>query len=523
MADAVTAPIHPQGPPPDARLVDALPAPVFVVQDHRFVYVNRAFAEVMGLPPEALVGHLSVERVHPDDRDVIQKRQSAAAAGRRSDSSAQIRIRCGDGAERSVIVTTTLIEYDGRSAVLGTMVDVTVQSDAVNMSVRMAALGRLAGGVAHDFNNLLLVIGGQVERLQHALPAGLELRHGIDAIGAAAERAAILTDQLLSFGRGQMLTPQVTDLSAMLGELGPQLRARLGSAIELTLDVAETLPPIRADRPRLRQVLRHLADNARDAMPSGGRLTLAVDAVEVDGDLRTRWAFLARGGRFVRLRVIDTGAGMDPEVLPHVFEPFFTTKGRGRGAGMGLASVYGIVKQSAGYVFIERTGAEGTCVTILLPPLTAREAGAGRPAPAPARPAVPERPRVLLVEDEMAVREMLADGLAQQGFDVLPAETAEQAGLLARDQPFDLLLTDIDLPGQNGAELASSLRARFPQLAVVLMSGYPDDGAITEAGLNDEALLRKPFSMAQLVARMREVLATGPGAGARRPDDPTPG
>ena len=492
---------------PDRTIADALPAPVFVVQDHRFVYVNPAFAEVMGLPPAELIGRQSVERVHPDDRDVIQKRQAAAAAGRRTESSAQIRIRRGDGAERSVVVTTTLIQHGGRTAVLGTLVDVTVQSDAVNMSVRMAALGRLAGGVAHDFNNLLLVIGGQVERLQQALPPGLELRHGVDAIAAAAERAAVLTDQLLSFGRRQMLTPQVTNLAAMLADMEPQLRVRLGSSIQLALGVEEGLPPIRADRPRLRQVLRHLVDNATDAMPAGGTLSIALDSVVVDGDLRTRWSFLALGGRFVRLRIVDTGGGMDPDVLPHVFEPFFTTKGRGRGAGMGLASVYGIVKQSAGYVFVERTGPDGTCVTILLPPIAMREDTARRAPKGTAQPEVPERPRILLVEDDMAVREMLSDGLGMQGFDVAAAETAEQADLLARDRTFDLLLTDIDLPGQNGAELASSLRERFSPLAVVLMSGYPDDGAIAAAGLEREAVLRKPFSIAHLVSTIREALS----------------
>src|SRR5690606_35369411 len=182
-------------------------------------------------------------------------------------------------------------------------------------------------------------------------------------------------------------------------------------AIDLKLEVASDLPPIRADRPRLRQVVRHLVENAIDAMPSGGTLTIALDVAEVDSDLRRRWSYLALGGRFVRLRVIDTGCGMDPDVLPHVFEPFFTTKGRGRGAGMGLASVYGIVKQSAGYVFVERTGPEGTCVTILLPPLAAREESAPS-SPQAKRSELPARPRILLVEDELAVREMLSDGLA---------------------------------------------------------------------------------------------------------------
>jgi two-component system cell cycle sensor histidine kinase/response regulator CckA len=511
----VTLKAHSDGSFAGPLLTDALPAPVFVVQDHRFVYVNAAFADVMGLRADELVGRPSVERVHPDDRDVIQKRRSAAAAGRRSESSAQIRIRRGDGGERSVVVTTTLIQHEGRSAVLGTLVDVTVQPDAINLSVRMASLGRLAGGVAHDFNNLLMVIGGQVERLQHLLPEGSALRQGADAIGTAAERAAVLTDQLLSFGRRQMLTPQVTDLSALLAELSPQLRARAGRGVDVEVDVTPGLPPIRADRPRLRQVVRLLADNANDAMTDGGTLRIVADTIEIDADLRRRWAFLALGGRFVRVRVIDSGTGIDPDVVPHVFEPFFTTKGRGRGGGMGMASVYGIVKQSAGYVFVERTGPDGTCVTILLPPFAAREEASGRHITAGTRH-LPERPRVLLVEDEMSVREMLVDLLSQRGFDVTPAETAEQAVLRTADQAFDLLLTDIDLPGQNGADLAASLRERFPDLAIVMMSGYPDDRAIGEAGLTSEMLLRKPFTTAHLVASLRRALGqSDPGPSPR--------
>jgi CheY-like chemotaxis protein len=329
----------------------------------------------------------------------------------------------------------------------------------------------------------------------------------VDAIGTAAERAAQLTDQLLSFGRRQMLSPQVMDLGEVVEDLASNLRARLGSGIELEITAAEGMPAIRADRPRLIQALRHLVDNARDAMPDGGTLTIAIDVVEINQDLEAHWPFLERGSHFVRLRVSDTGGGIEPAVIPHIFEPFFTTKGRGRGSGMGLSSVYGIVKQSRGYVFVERTGPEGTCLTILLPPVESRE-GAGALAARQAATTVPRALRVLLVEDEMAVRELLEEMLERNGYEVASAETGEQAELLASEQTFDLLLTDIDLPGMNGAQLSAALHERFPGLAVVLMSGYPEDGALAQARPDERrVLLRKPFSTPQLVARLREALA----------------
>jgi two-component system, cell cycle sensor histidine kinase and response regulator CckA len=489
-------------------IAEALPAPVFIVQDQRFLYVNPAFAELVGVDRADLIGTDSLERVHPDDRDAITQWAPSGSGTSRAGSVVQLRVRRGDGTDRSVLVTTTKITQNGRAALLGTVVDVTSHPEALAVPVRMAAVGRLAGGVAHDFNNLLLVIGGQVERLQHELPADHDLRQAVDAIGTAAERAGMLTDQLLSFGRRQMLTPQETDLSALVAEMEPQLRGRLGGTIRLKLDRVAKVPSIRADRPRLAQVLRHLVDNARDAMPAGGVLTIAVDAIDVDAELTAQWPFLAGGGQFVRMRVADTGIGIDPGVVPHIFEPFFTTKGRGRGSGMSLASVYGIVKQSRGFVFVERTSSEGTCVTVLLPSLgspgdASRDGAASAPDSSLAR-----RPRVLLVEDEMAVRELLVEMLSRSGFDVAAAATGEQAVLMAADQTFDLLLTDINLPGMNGAQLVTTLREQFPRLPVVMMSGYPEDSVLGAAHPDDRrVLLRKPFSRAQLVARLRETLA----------------
>jgi PAS domain S-box-containing protein len=489
-------------------LLDALPAAVFVVQQQRFAYVNRAFADMMGAARHELIDHDSLERVHPDDRNVAP--QFPLRDGRTSDGAwvTQIRIRRNDGAERSLAITAVPFHYSDVPALLGTAVDVTPGPDVLNVSVRMAALGRLAGGIAHDFNNLLLVIGGELERLQSQWQGDGDVRGRLETIAVAVDRAAMLTDQLLSFGRRQMLAPQVLDLSRFIADIESQLQNRLGNGVRLVVDAGRNIPQIRADGPRLREVLWHLADNARDAMPEGGTLTVAVDQVTIDADLKARWAFLALGGEFVRLRIVDTGGGMNAEVMPHVFEPFFTTKGRGRGAGMGLASVYGIVKQSAGYVYIERTGAGGTCVTILLPAATDQD----EPRPVPLATAAgrreTDRRRILLVEDDMAVRELLDDVLTAHGFSVSSAETAEQAELQAANSPFDLLLSDIDLPGMSGARLAASLSSRLPSMQIMLMSGYPDDGEIAQARLEGRAiLLKKPFSTTALVDRIRQALA----------------
>jgi PAS domain S-box-containing protein len=491
----------------DDALIGSLPTAVFVAADQRFAYVNAAFAQLLALAPSELIGHALLERVHPDDRKVAPDGGEFDDGGSRPRTT-QIRVRGGDGAERSLFVTTVPYCYRGQPALLGTATDVTLQPDVLNVSVRMAALGRLAGGIAHDFNNLLLVIGGQVERLERKVTDDAEARGALDTISAASDRAAMLTDQLLSFGRRQMLTPQIMDLSAFIASIEPELRQRVGSDVRLVIDRASDVPRIRADGPRLREVLWHLADNARDAMPSGGKLTIAVDRIVVDAALRSRWAFLALGSVFVRLRVIDTGSGMNPEVMPHVFEPFFTTKGRGRGAGMGLASVYGIVKQSAGYVFVERSGGDGTCVSILLPLAIANETSCRPRTEASPAPSGPGRQRVLLVEDDVAVRELLTDVLVSSGFDVSAAETAEQAELKSAGQSFDVLVSDIDLPGASGPRLASSLSSQMPGMRVILMSGYPDDGEIAAARLaQTPILLRKPFSMTSLVDHIRHALA----------------
>ena len=246
---------RPEPPRTHDSLLDALPAAVFVVQHQRFVYVNASFAEMMGGTLNELIGHDTRERIHPDDRNVAPRYPLPDGAASPSPWMTQIRVRRRDGSERSLAVTAVPFQHNGAPALLGTATDVTLQPDVLNASVRMAALGRLAGGIAHDFNNLLLVIGGELERLQAERPGDADVRTHLDAIAVAVDRAAMLTDQLLSFGRRQMLAPQVLDLSAFISDIASQVQARLGHRVRLIVERGDDVAPIRADGPRLREVL----------------------------------------------------------------------------------------------------------------------------------------------------------------------------------------------------------------------------------------------------------------------------
>jgi two-component system, cell cycle sensor histidine kinase and response regulator CckA len=488
----------------DPDWMDALPAAACVIQDHRFVYVNAALARLIRLPTTELAGQDARDRMHPDDRQLLDE-LAALTRGSDAHANAQVRIRCGDGKERSVLFWAVGIPLGDSRALLCSVTDVTLQLDAQTLAVRMAALGRLAGGVAHDFNNLLLVVGGHLERLRETVTDSTA-HASIEAIAGAADRAAMLTDRLLSFGRRQRLDIQTIDLGAFVEEAAETMRRDDDAGIELHVDQPRRVRAISADPARLAQALQHLVENARESMDAPGRITVCLDEMAVDAELHERCGFLPLGAEFVRLRVIDTGGGMNPAIVPHVFEPFFTTKGRGRGTGMGLASVYGLVKQSGGYALVERTGPEGTCMTLLFPPSRSLAIKAA-PATRPIAPPAARRPRVLLVEDDAGVRDLLADLLVAHGYDVHAFETAEEAAGYALAQPVDLLLSDIDLPGMNGATLAASLRARQPGVAILLMSGYPDDGAIAAAGFTEPPpLLSKPYSMTTLLARVRDAL-----------------
>ncbi len=371
---------------------------------------------------------------------------------------------------------------------------------------KMDAVGRLAGGVAHDFNNLLTVILGRTDILLHPLPPEDPMRRGIELIQRTAGRAADLTRQLLAFSRKQVLEPVVLDLGAVTTDMKDMLGRLIGEDIALLTTPTPGLGQVKADRGQIEQVIMNLAVNARDAMPQGGRLILETANVDLDDEYVRRHVG-ARPGAHVMLAVSDTGAGIPREIQGQIFEPFFTTKEPGKGTGLGLATVYGIVKQSGGYIEVDSEAGRGTTFRIYLPRLDAAPVTVDRSV----RPTIAAggTETILLVEDEEGVRELARDILRASGYTVLEARNGAEALLLCeRHQgPLDMLLTDVVMPRMSGRELAERLAPLRPDLSVLYMSGYTDDAVIRHGVLRaGTAFLQKPFTPAALVQRVRETL-----------------
>ena len=371
---------------------------------------------------------------------------------------------------------------------------------------KMDAIGRLAGGVAHDFNNLLTVILGRTEMLLQPLPPENPMRRGIELIQRTAGRAADLTRQLLAFSRKQVLEATVLDLNAVAADMRDMLGRLIGEDIALVTSPSLELGRVKADRGQIEQVVMNLAVNARDAMPQGGRLIIETENVDLDAEYVRRHVG-ARPGPHVMLAVSDSGVGIPREIERHIFEPFFTTKEPGKGTGLGLATVYGIVKQSGGYIECDSEPGRGTTFRIYLPRVDVPAPGVerlGRPADAAGGTET-----ILLVEDEEGVRELARDILRATGYTVIEARDGAEALLLSeRHQgPLDLLLTDVVMPRMSGRELAERLTSLRPDLSVLYMSGYTDDAVIRHGVLGaGTAFLQKPFTPAILVGRVRETL-----------------
>jgi two-component system cell cycle sensor histidine kinase/response regulator CckA len=379
----------------------------------------------------------------------------------------------------------------------------------LRMAQKMEAIGRLSGGIAHDFNNLLGVIIGYSRVLKRELGTNTALCEHALEIEKAGQRAASLTKQLLAFSRQQVLTPAILNLNSLASDMEKMLPQLLGEDIKVTMVLDPKLGNVKADQSQIEQVIMNLAVNARDAMPMGGKLKIETTNVELDQAYV--WSHPgSKVGSYVLLAVTDTGTGMDAATLTHIFEPFFTTKELGKGTGLGLATVYGIVKQSNGYIGLESALGKGTSFQIYLP------RHAGQPAADEQKPDSPENLRgsetILLVEDSEPLRKLAKTFLESSGFRVLSAESGEDALVVAArfGKPFDLLLTDVVMPGINGRVLAESLSPRQPGMKVLYMSGYTDS-FIAGHGVLDPGihLLHKPFIEEVLIRKVREVLDEG--------------
>jgi CheY-like chemotaxis protein len=369
----------------------------------------------------------------------------------------------------------------------------------------LEAIGRLAGGVAHDFNNLLTVVSASSDMLLEELPPDDPRREEVEHIRTAAQRATVLTRQLLALGRRQMMQPRVLDLNAIVLGLERMLPRLIGEDISVVLRLGERVGAVRADPGQIEQVLVNVAINARDAMPSGGTLTIETADTLLDASYAADHAGAAPGAH-VMLAISDTGVGMDEETRAHIFEPFFTTKDASKGTGLGLSTVHGIVSQSGGSIAVESTPGRGTTFRIFLPRI---DAPVATPTPERAAESVSGGETVLLVEDEAAVRRAALRALQMQGFVVMAAEHGPAALAAARAHagPIHLLATDLVMPGMSGRELAAVLTAERPELRTLFMSGYTDDAEILrDVRDNGAAFLAKPYSPSELGAKVREVL-----------------
>ena len=494
-----------------ATLVEHAPVGIYRSSpEGRFVSVNAAVVRMLGYESAADVLGLDMARdVYADaaerqrlvERDTYSDRQydSVEATWKRRDGrllTVQLSVRAVRNAAGRVEYYETFVR------------DVTDQrrlQQQVLQSQKMEAVGRLAGGIAHDFNNLLTVITSYSDLLLEDLAPGDAKRDDLEQVRKAADGAAALTRQLLAFSRQQVVEPRVVSLNTVVEGLQKILRRVIGEDIELTTTLAPDLGAVRADVGQLEQVLMNLAVNARDAMPTGGRLTVETANVEHDPEYaRDREAAAVR--QFAMLAVSDTGCGMDEATKARIFEPFFTTKEPGKGTGLGLATVYGIVNQAGGFIWVYSEPGQGTSFKIYLPEVDATAerttAVAGARAPRGTE-------TVLLVEDAAAVRAVTKQALERQGYVVLEAPDGEAALRLAQQHrgPIHLLLTDVVMPRVSGRELAERLTQVRPDMKVLYASGYTDDSVVRHGILElGTAYLQKPFSPESLARKVRDVL-----------------
>jgi two-component system cell cycle sensor histidine kinase/response regulator CckA len=441
------------------------------------VECNAAMAHMYGFAsPEEIRGVALRTLLPPDDPANIAYLRAFIRSGYRLTDAESHEVD-RHGRRKVFLNNLTGVVEDGRiTRVWGTQRDVTERrslEEQLRQSQKMEAVGRLAGGIAHDFNNLLTAILGYAELLTRDVPPDGRARRRVEEIQRAAERAADLTRQLLAFSRRQVLVPAVLDLGLVVRGLEDMLRRLISEEVALRIVVDPAASPVRADRARLEQVIVNLAVNGRDAMPKGGVLTMEVRDADVGPESTATGDPAVAPGPYVLLAVSDTGQGMDAVTRERVFEPFFTTKDEGHGTGLGLATVYGTIKQSGGYVQVSSQPGRGTTFKVYLP----RADGVPEPAPAASPSAAGGTETLLLVEDEPAVREVAHEILLSRGYHVLVAGSAAEAEVMlsGREDPVDLMVTDVVMPGQSGRELYERLAQRWPGLPVIYVSGYTED------------------------------------------------
>ncbi|MEO8056101.1 MAG: PAS domain S-box protein, partial [Acidobacteriota bacterium] len=486
---------------------NSLDITVVMAPDTRLLFVSPAAERLLGYSAGDVRGSTALDFIHLEDRSAVENAFGRILADGGRVEQAEFRFRHRDGSWRTLSAIAKLLAPE--TGIHGVIVNGRDVTDRLQLQAQLAqaqkmeAVGRLAGGVAHDFNNLLTVIAGYAELLDETLAGDRERRESVGEIIKAAGRATALTRQLLAFSRQQVLEMRVLDVGEVVADSENMLRRLIGEDVEVAVVKPEKLDRVKADPGQVQQILLNLAVNSRDAMPGGGRLTIELSNVLLR-EPRAAAPETVPAGQYVVIAVTDTGAGMDAEIIGHVFEPFFTTKERGKGTGLGLATVYGIVRQSGGHVALESSPGVGTTFRIYLPRCDEPAFSGDRPAMGSSR----GTETVLVVEDEPAVQALAAAILKRRGYTVLVAQSGPAAlDVVVRDpQPVHLMLTDLVMPGMNGRELASRVRTLRPSIKVVFMSGYAADLVADASEDGTFAFLPKPFTEHALTAKIREVL-----------------
>jgi len=497
-------------------LVENASEAIFVAQDGMLRYVNRAGIEMAGYSEEEAVSRPFIEFIHPDDRAMVGEQYLKRLRGEGVDSRVTFRFIAKDGTVKWFELGAALINFEGRPATLNAVTDITERKRAEEEKARlegqllqaqkMEAVGRLAGGVAHDFNNMLGVILGHTELALEQVDPPNPLHADLTEIRKAAERSTNLTRQLLAFGRRQAVAPRVLDLNETIAGMLKMLERLIGEDVHLGWQPQQDLWPVKMDPSQIDQILANLCVNARDAIADVGTIRIETRNSTLDEDFSAAHAG-SMPGDHVLLAVSDDGCGMDKQTLSHIFEPFFTTKGTGKGTGLGLATVYGIVKQNSGFIDVESEPGRGSTFKIYLP----RHAGKADQGlkPVSTSPARRGHETILVVEDEPAILKLTTMLLESQGYTVVAASTPGEAIRLAREraEEIHLLIADVVMPEMNGRELARTMVGIFPRLKCLFMSGYTAD-VIAHHGVLEEGVsfLQKPFSRKDLAARVLEAL-----------------
>ncbi len=499
------------------QMVEQAPDGLLVLVEGKIAFANQEALRIVGAAePGQIMGKALEDFLNPDQKEATLGQLRLLGGEKKEIGTFETRLVRLDGQVRDIEITARTLDYQKLGTVQMVLRDTTERRsqekarrhnlEQVHEAEKMEAVGRLAGGMAHDFNNLLMVVRGYSELLAARLGPENPLHKHAEEIQQATERAAALTKQLLAFDRKQRLVPRVFDPNEVVRRAEKLLRPLVRKDIEVVTVLDPSLGRVKADPDQFEQVIMNLALNARDAMPGKGKLLIETSNVDLDKLYEGQPEGMP-SGPCVMLAVSDTGMGIEPEARPHIFEPFFTTKERGRGIGLGLSTVYGIVKQSGGHIWVYSERGKGTTFKVYLPRVEA--AVDGSPEYPPPAVSVPGTETVLLVEDEAGVRNVTREFLEANGYTVLEAGEGSEALLICEryQSPIDIMVTDVAMPGLTGPEVAQRARLLRPEMRIIFVSGFTD-GALLHHGIPEAkaSFLQKPFSLSALGSKLREVL-----------------